>query len=47
MPAQQKQYIVRDRRGIQVGVVFSTSQSGALMEATRTYGKGPYIINEA
>ena len=47
MPQQQKQYIVRNPRGHQVGVVFATSRSMALMEANRTYGKGPYIINEA
>jgi len=43
----QKQYIVRNPRGIQVGVVFANSRSQALMEANRTFGKGPYIINEA
>ena len=42
-----KQYLVRNPRGVQVGFVMASSRSQALMEANRTFGKGPYIIQEA
>ena len=41
-----KQYLVRNPRGIQVGFVMAISMAQALMEANRTFGKGPYIIKE-